>query len=134
MVLPLTQDVVRGHLVGNHTVGIYPLWHDEACWLVVVDFDNKTWQKHAVAFLAACREMNVPAILERSRSGNGSPCYYGHLRFRSNVISLRSQPHYGLSSSPATIQSRLLPECAFSFKRTSSVGALCPFSYFESCL
>jgi hypothetical protein len=28
-------------------------------------------QKDAAAFLVACREMNVPAILERSRSGNG---------------------------------------------------------------
>jgi len=68
---PLTQDVVRGHLVGDHTVGIYPLLQDETCWLLAVDFDKKTWQKDAAAFLAACREMNVPAVLERSRSGNG---------------------------------------------------------------
>jgi hypothetical protein len=68
---PLTQEVVRGHLVGDHTVGIYPLLQDETCWLLAVDFDKKTWQKDAAAFLAACREMNVPALLERSRSGNG---------------------------------------------------------------
>src|ERR1022692_2475515 len=48
--------------------------------------------------------------------------------FAQNTASL------GLSCSPATIQSRLFPECAFSFMRTSSVGALCPFSYFESCV
>ena len=68
---PLTQDVVRGHLVGDHTVGIYPLLPDETCWLLAVDFDKKTWQKDAAGFLVACREMNVPAVLERSRSGNG---------------------------------------------------------------
>ena len=68
---PLTQDVVRGHLVGDHTVGIYPLLQDETCWLLAVDFDKKTWHKDAAAFLVACREMNVPAVLERSRSGNG---------------------------------------------------------------
>lgn len=68
---PLTQDVVRGHLVGDHTVGIYPLLQDETCWFLAVDFDKKTWQKDAAAFLVACREMNVPAVLERSRSGNG---------------------------------------------------------------
>jgi hypothetical protein len=68
---PLTQDVVRGHLVGDHTVGIYPLLQDETCWLLAVDFDKKTWQKDAAAFLVACREVNVPAVLERSRSGNG---------------------------------------------------------------
>ena len=67
----LTDDVVRAHLVGEHTVGLYPLLQDETCWLLAVDFDKKTWQQDATAFLAACRELNVPAALERSRSGNG---------------------------------------------------------------
>ncbi len=68
---PLTDDVVRAHLVGEHTVGIYPLLQDETCWLLAVDFDKKTWQKDATAFLAVCHELKVPAALERSRSGNG---------------------------------------------------------------
>ena len=68
---PLTDKVVRGHLIGDHTVGIYPLLHDETCRLLAVDFDKKTWQKDATAFLAVCCELNVPAALERSRSGNG---------------------------------------------------------------
>ena len=62
---PLTQDVLRGHLVGDHTVGIYPLLQDETCWLLAVDFDKRTWQKDAAAFLTSCHEMNVPAVLER---------------------------------------------------------------------
>jgi len=68
---PLTDDVVRAHLVGEHTIGIYPLLLDETCWLLAVDFDKKTWQKDATAFLAVCHELKVPAALERSRSGNG---------------------------------------------------------------
>ena len=68
---PLTDEVVRGHLIGDHTVGIYPLLHDETCRLLAVDFDKKTWQKDATAFLAVCCELNVPAALERLRSGNG---------------------------------------------------------------
>ena len=36
-------------------------------------------------------------------------------------------------SSPVTIQSMLRPECVFSFKSSSRVGTLCPFSYFDSC-
>ena len=67
----LTDDAVRGHLVGEHTIGLYPLLQDETCWLLAVDFDKKTWQQDATAFLAACRQLNVPAALERSRSGNG---------------------------------------------------------------
>ena len=68
---PLTDEVVRGHLVGDHTLGIYPLLQDETCWFLAVDFDKKTWQKDAAAFLTVCCELNVPAALERSRSGNG---------------------------------------------------------------
>ncbi len=68
---PITDEVVRGHLVGDYTIGIYPLLQDETCRFLAVDFDKKTWQKDAVAFLAVCRELSVPAALERSRSGNG---------------------------------------------------------------
>ena len=68
---PLTDEVLRGHVVGDHTIGIYPLLQDETCWFLAVDFDKKTWQKDATAFLVVCCELNVPAALERSRSGNG---------------------------------------------------------------
>jgi superfamily II DNA or RNA helicase len=53
------------------TVGTYPLLPDETCWFLAVDFDKKPWQDDAAAFLATCQELNVPAALERSRSGNG---------------------------------------------------------------
>jgi hypothetical protein len=68
---PLTDEVVRGHLVGDQTIGIYPLLQDETCWFLAVDFDKRTWQKDATAFLHVCCELNVPGALERSRSGNG---------------------------------------------------------------
>jgi hypothetical protein len=68
---PLTDDVIHGHLVGKHTVGIYPLQQDEACWLLAIDFDKKAWQEDTAAFLATCSELGVPAALERSRSGKG---------------------------------------------------------------
>jgi hypothetical protein len=42
---PLTDEVVRGHLVGDHTIGIYPLLQDETCLFLAVDFDKKTWQQ-----------------------------------------------------------------------------------------
>jgi hypothetical protein len=68
---PLTDDVIHGHLVGEQTVGIYPLLQDETCWLLAVDFDKKAWQEDTAAFLTACSELSVPAALERSRSGKG---------------------------------------------------------------
>jgi superfamily II DNA or RNA helicase len=68
---PLTDQAIEDHLRGRQTIGIYPLLADESCWFLAVDFDKKTWQDDALAFLDTCRELDVPAALERSRSGNG---------------------------------------------------------------
>jgi len=69
--LPVTDEVIRNHLIGKHIIGVYPLLLDETCWFLAIDFDKKTWQEDVVAFLEVCREMGVPAALERSRSGHG---------------------------------------------------------------
>ena len=68
--LPLTDKVIEDHLWGRHTVGVYPLLPDETCWFLAVDFDKATWQQDATAYLETCQKLNVPAALERSRSGN----------------------------------------------------------------
>ncbi|MEI9478126.1 MAG: DEAD/DEAH box helicase family protein [Deltaproteobacteria bacterium] len=68
---PVTDEVIRGHLLGKHTVGVYPLLPDEACWFLAVDFDKKSWQEDVAVFLKTCGEIGVPAALERSRSGKG---------------------------------------------------------------
>lgn len=68
---PLTDAVIENHLLGNETVGVYPLLPDETCWFLAVDFDKKTWQEDSRAFMDTCGELNLPAALERSRSGNG---------------------------------------------------------------
>ncbi len=43
---------------------------------LAADFDKTTWQDDVAAFLETCRQMNLPAALERSRSGSG-----GHIWF-----------------------------------------------------
>lgn len=63
--------MVENHLLGTETIGVYPLLPDETCWFLAVDFDKNTWQADSLAFLDTCRGLNVPASLERSRSGNG---------------------------------------------------------------
>jgi hypothetical protein len=55
----------------RETVGVYPLLSDETCWFLAADFDKKTWEYDSQAFLETCREVSVPAALERSRSGKG---------------------------------------------------------------
>ena len=69
--VPLTDQAVHDHLAGKHTLGVYPLLRDETCWFLAVDFDKKTWQDDTAAFLETCRVLQVPAALERSRSGQG---------------------------------------------------------------
>jgi hypothetical protein len=69
--LPLTDAVIEDHLLGKETIGVYALLPDETCWFLAADFDKTTWEYDSLAFLKTCQELNVPAALERSRSGKG---------------------------------------------------------------
>jgi superfamily II DNA or RNA helicase/very-short-patch-repair endonuclease len=75
--LPLTDEVIRWHLSGkdnegkDFVLGVYPMLEDETCFFLAADFDKSTWQEDAKAFLETCKRMNLPASLERSRSGRG---------------------------------------------------------------
>ena len=68
---------VRKHLSGRDdlgrefVMGVYPMLLDETCHFLAADFDGENWQADASAFLETCRQLDLPAALERSRSGNG---------------------------------------------------------------
>lgn len=68
---PLMDQVIHDHLTGKLTAGVYSLLTDETCWFLAADFDKATWQDDVRAFLKTCVEWEVPAVLERSRSGKG---------------------------------------------------------------
>ena len=53
-------------------MGVYPMLQDECCFFLAVDFDRQDWREDAGAFLQTCRSLELPAALERSRSGNGA--------------------------------------------------------------
>jgi superfamily II DNA or RNA helicase/very-short-patch-repair endonuclease len=80
--LPVSNEVIRWHLSGQddhgHTfvMGVYPMLLDETCFFLAADFDKTTWQEDAAAVMQTCRQMSLPAALERSRSGKG-----GHIWF-----------------------------------------------------
>ncbi|MCL2139549.1 MAG: DEAD/DEAH box helicase family protein [Treponema sp.] len=57
---------------GWNTMGVYPLLQNENCNFLAIDFDKKTWREDAFAFMATCKTEEIPAALERSRSGNGA--------------------------------------------------------------
>lgn len=70
--LPLTDQVLYKHLAGEIVIGVYPLLLDDTCYFLAVDFDEADWRGDATAFAQSCRELNVPVVLEISRSGNGA--------------------------------------------------------------
>ena len=72
MLLPVTEKVLYRHLSGKHTIGVYPMLPDETCYFIATDFDDEGWHGDASAFMQSCRELNIPAALEISRSGNGA--------------------------------------------------------------
>ncbi|WP_438835846.1 TOTE conflict system archaeo-eukaryotic primase domain-containing protein [Dawidia cretensis] len=71
--LPYDSHQAIKHLEGGHLAGIYPLMQDNTSWFIAADFDKQSWVDDCRKFIQACRSKNIPAYLERSRSGNGVP-------------------------------------------------------------
>ncbi len=80
--LPITNDVITWHLSGrdaqgrDFVMGVYPMLQDETCFFLAADFDGESWQEDAKAFVETCRTLELPAALERSRSGNGAHVWF----------------------------------------------------------
>jgi superfamily II DNA or RNA helicase len=78
--IPLTEEVIRRHLSGidhkgnkqNYTIGVYPMFADDTCKFLAVDFDKENWQRDVYGFITTCHKKSIPFALERSRSGNGA--------------------------------------------------------------
>ncbi|MGI8558863.1 MAG: TOTE conflict system archaeo-eukaryotic primase domain-containing protein [Solirubrobacteraceae bacterium] len=70
--VPFAPAEARLHLEGRQTAGIYPLLADETCWLVAIDLDGPTWPDDVGALRDAARDLDVPVLVERSRSGRGA--------------------------------------------------------------
>jgi superfamily II DNA or RNA helicase/very-short-patch-repair endonuclease len=75
--LPVTDEVIRWHLSGkdksgqDFIAGVYPMLADETCYFLAMDFDKESWHEDVLAVMETCRRLEIPAALERSRSGNG---------------------------------------------------------------
>lgn len=95
--LKLTDEQIQKHLDGFHQIGIYPLLQDNTTWFLAADFDKANWKEETVTFLKACKEKEIPAYLERSRSGNGGHVWvffdkpYPAIRSRKIFISILEQ-------------------------------------------
>jgi hypothetical protein len=95
--LALSDLQITKHLNGEQLIGIYPMLTDNTSWFLVADFDKENWQEQCRAFIKACNEKNVPAYLERSRSGNGGHVWiffeqpYPAIKSRKIFISILEQ-------------------------------------------
>ncbi|MBI9095906.1 MAG: hypothetical protein JEY71_13630 [Sphaerochaeta sp.] len=79
--LPLSKEVLKGHLLGSITIGVYPLLDDNTCYFLACDFDKASWIDDARGYVATCRELGIPAYIEVSRSGNGAHVWISCLAF-----------------------------------------------------
>lgn len=88
---PVTLPLIKAHMNGadpngNDVVAIYPMLENNLCQLLVFDFDNHAkgaeqedhantddnWIGEINALRRICKNLNVDAVVERSRSGQGA--------------------------------------------------------------
>lgn len=86
--LVLHDGAISEHLSGKTTIGIYPLLPDNTSFFIAADFDEANWQESILKLYNVCLEVDIPAVIERSRSGNG-----GHLWlfFEENIPAFMSR-------------------------------------------
>lgn len=86
--LPISDSALNEHLLGKSTMGIYPLLSDNTSFFIAADFDEDNWQEAILRLYTVCQDMELPAVIERSRSGNG-----GHLWlfFEENIPAFQSR-------------------------------------------
>lgn len=114
--IPVSDEMIESHLRGEmraggrvvaFVAGVYPLLTDETCRFLAVDFDGESWCRDALVFVEACRKRNVPAALERSRSGQG-----GHVWiFFGEPVAARDARQLGALLLTAALEQR--PEVGF---------------------
>ena len=86
--LPFNDEAIKEHLSGKSTVGIYPLLSDNTSFFIAADFDEANWTESILKLYQVCQDVGLPAVIERSRSGNG-----GHLWlfFEENISAFMSR-------------------------------------------
>ncbi len=69
--MPFSTDAVIEHLTGRLAVGIYPLLEDNSSYFIAADFDKSNWAEECRNLYKVCIDNEIPAYIERSRSGSG---------------------------------------------------------------
>jgi len=72
----LDEKIIEQHLRGNIVVGIYPMYPDETCSFLAIDFDDEGWEQDITVLRDSCKDFAIPIAIERSRSGNGGHAWF----------------------------------------------------------
>jgi len=70
--IPLDDFWIEEHLRGDIIIGIYPIQLDDRVNFLAFDFDKGNWFGDSIILLKLCQSIDLPAYLERSKSGNGA--------------------------------------------------------------
>ena len=68
---PLTDAVIHKHLLGQITIGIYPILEDNTSYFLAADFDGNNWRIDCLTYRQEMGKVGLTSYIERSRSGNG---------------------------------------------------------------
>jgi superfamily II DNA or RNA helicase len=98
--IPFTEDIVRNHLSGKITGGVYPLLTDETCNFMAIDFDKEGWQEDINSFVRTCRDKGIECVVERSRSGKGAHVWF----FFESPVPARLSRRFGCSLLTETME------------------------------
>ena len=89
----LSQQRIINHLTGKEVIGLYPLLPDNSSWFIIADFNESltskiSWIEECRSFIEICNQYQLPAYLERSRSGKGGHVW---IFFDSNYPAYKSR-------------------------------------------
>jgi hypothetical protein len=85
---PFNDAALKEHFSGKATIGIYPLLSDNTSFFIAADFDEDNWQESILKLYKVCQKVELPAVIERSRSGNGRHLW---LFFEENIPAFQSR-------------------------------------------
>ncbi len=96
--VPPSEFTINQHLRGKITAGIYPLLKNDHCYFLAIDFDDADWREDAKSVMQTALEIQLPAALEISRSGEGAHLWV----FFSNAVPAREARRLGAALISAT--------------------------------
>lgn len=72
----LTGQILKDHLRGDSSIGIFPITKSDTCFFLAIDFDGKGWREAVAAVWDTADRHSLDMHVEISRSGNGAHIWF----------------------------------------------------------